>query len=88
MAPLLISSDDVDDNTDAAVAQRRSKSNYISGFDTAELAQRLRERPWRTHFMIEFAEAHLAEWGTNGMWNFSEHGVREIQTGLNSFSYR
>jgi hypothetical protein len=74
MVPLLISSDDVDDNTDAAVAQRRSKS--------------LRERPWRTHFMIEFAEAHLAEWGTNGMWNFSEHGVREIQTGLNSFSYR
>ena len=26
------------------------------------------DRPWRTHFMIEFAEGGIQEWGTNGMW--------------------
>ena len=26
------------------------------------------DRPWRTHFMIEFAEGGTQEWGTNGRW--------------------
>jgi hypothetical protein len=26
-------------------------------------------RPWRTHFMTEFAEGGNQEWGTNKMWN-------------------
>lgn len=31
-------------------------------------------RPWRTHFMTEFAEGGFQEWGTNKYWGFDEHG--------------
>jgi hypothetical protein len=30
------------------------------------------EGPWRTHFVVEFAEAHGAYWGTNKMWNVTD----------------
>jgi hypothetical protein len=30
------------------------------------------EGPWRTHFVVEFAEAHAAYWGTNKMWNVTD----------------
>eukprot|EP01048_Picozoa_sp_COSAG05_P014418 COSAG05_NODE_1633_length_4368_cov_1.606934_2_plen_248_part_00 len=29
-------------------------------------------RPWRTHFMTEFAEGGTQEWGTNRMWNTTD----------------
>ena len=32
------------------------------------------KRPWRTHFMTEFAEGGFQQWGTNGMWDYSPHG--------------
>lgn len=32
-------------------------------------ADLLSSRPWRTHFMTEFAEGGFQQWGTNGMWD-------------------
>ena len=32
------------------------------------------DRPWRTHFMTEFAEGGFQQWGTNHMWDYDPHG--------------
>ena len=46
------------------------------------------ERPWRTHFMTEFAEGGFQQWGTNGMWDYDPHGKRPAlsETDLNTRS--
>lgn len=33
------------------------------------------KRPWRTHFMTEFAEGGFQQWGTNGMWDYAPGGA-------------
>ena len=38
------------------------------------------ERPWRTHFMTEFAEGGFQQWGTNGMWDYDPHGKRPARS--------
>jgi len=38
------------------------------------------ERPWRTHFMTEFAEGGFQQWGTNGMWDYDPHGKRRARS--------
>jgi arylsulfatase A-like enzyme len=42
----------------------RSLVPLLKGSDLSTL-----DRPWRTHFMTEFAEGGTQQWGTNGMWS-------------------
>ena len=47
----------------------RSMAPLLHGGTQPDLrTAHLQARPWRTHFMTEFAEGGWQEWGTNSMW--------------------